>query len=103
MINMNNVINDYKAKVISLDAANEVLKDCGIQLNEKGKVAYEDISKINGIALLDSGSGFPDPTQIKNGKLVDGMASMYVNVIIGNLVFEIKDVDQKLVYYMEKK
>lgn len=100
MVNMNAVINDYKAKKIDLAEANKILEECGIQLEANGKVVCPDVNKINGIALLNSGTGSLDETIVKNGALVDDMGSMYVNVVIGNLIFEAES--NKLVFLMKK-
>ena len=84
MVNINEVIETYKKEIESASAedakaalakANEALKGTGIQLDpeknvikpEEAAVVCEDVSKINGFALLDTGTGTMDKVEIKKG------------------------------------
>ena len=106
MININEVIETYKKECFeatpaerkaALDKANEALKGTGIQLDpeknvikpEEAAVVCEDVSKINGFALLDTGTGTMDKVEIKNGKLVYSVGDMVAFVIIGDALFEV--------------
>ena len=81
----------------ALDKANEALKSTGIQLDpeknvikpEEAAVVCEDVSEINGFALLDTGTGTMDKVEIKNGKLVHSIGDMVAFVIIGDSLFEV--------------
>ena len=106
MTNINEVIEAYKRAVenasaeeakAALDKANEGLKGTGIQLDpeknvikpEEAAVVCEDVSKINGFALLDTGTGTMDKVEIKNGKLVYSVGDIVAFVVIGNALFEV--------------
>lgn len=104
MVFINEIIKEYEDGKITLEEANKKLKGTGIYLNpdknvigEKEKaVYYEDISKINGYALLDIGIGSKEKVMIKNGKLVDPIAenreqNVMGIVIIGNKFFYVHD------------
>lgn len=83
----------------ALDKANEALKDTGIQLDPEknvikpgeAAVVCEDVSKINGFAMLDTGTGSLDKVEIKNGKLVYSVGDMVAFVIIGDALFEVQN------------
>lgn len=107
MININEVIEAYKKEIekatndeerkVTLAKANEALKGTGIQLDpeknvikpEEAAVVCKDVSKINGFALLDTGTGTMDKVEIKNGKLVYSVGDIVAFVVIGNALFEV--------------
>ena len=107
MININEVIEAYKKEIekatndedrkAALAKANKALKGTGIQLDpeknvikpEEAAVVCEDVSKINGFALLDTGTGTMDKVEIKNGKLVYSVGDIVAFVVIGNALFEV--------------
>ena len=106
MVNINEVIEAYKKEIENASAedakaalakANEALKGTGIQLHpeknvikpEEAAVVCEDVSKINGFAMLDTGTGSLDKVEIKNGKLTCSVGDMFAFVIIGDALFEV--------------
>ena len=106
MVNINEVIETYKKEIenasaeeakAALTKANKALKGTGIQLDpeknvikpEEAAVVCEDVSKINGFALLDTGTGTMDKVEIKNGKLVYSVGDIVAFVVIGNALFEV--------------
>ena len=107
MTNINEVIEAYKKEIekatndeerkAALAKANEALKGTGIQLDpeknvikpKEAAVVCEDVSKINGFALLDTGTGTMDKVEIKNGKLVYSVGDIVAFVVIGNALFEV--------------
>ena len=106
MVNINEVIEAYKKEIENASAedakaalvkANKALKGTGIQLDpeknvikpEEAAVVCEDVSKINGFALLDTGTGTMDKVEIKNGKLVYSVGDIVAFVVIGNALFEV--------------
>lgn len=108
MININEVIEAYKKKIENASAedaktalakANEALKGTGIYLDPEknvikpGEVAIvcEDVSKINGFAMLDTGTGSLDKVEIINGKLKYSVGDMVAFVIIGDALFEVQN------------
>ena len=107
MANINEIIETYKKEIenattaeerkVVLDKANEALKGTGIQLDpeknvikpEEAAIVCEDVSKINGFAMLDTGTGSLDKVEIKNGKLVCSVGDMVALVVIGDALFEV--------------
>ena len=90
--------NDEERKA-ALDKANEGLKGSGIYLDPEknaikpgeAAVVCEDVSKINGFAMLDTGTGTMDKVEIKNGKLVYSVGDMVAFVVIGDALFEVQN------------
>lgn len=108
MSNITEIIEAYKKEVeeasveeakAALDKANEALKGTGIQLDpeknvvkpEEAAVVCDDVSKINGFALLDTGTGTMDKVEIKNGKLVYSVGEIVAFVVIGDALFEVQN------------
>ena len=109
MIDITNIILEYKNETenattaeerkAALDKANEGLKGSGIYLDpeknvikpEEVAVVCEDVSKINGFALLDTGTGTRDKIEIKNGKLAYSIGDTFAFVVIGDALFEVKN------------
>lgn len=51
-----------------------------------------DMKDINGYGMLDTGIGVMDKVKIEHSKLVNGgVGDMFALVIIGNLMFDVKD------------
>lgn len=113
MVNINEIIETYKKECfeatpaerkVALDKANEALKGTGISLNpdknavlpSEAAVVCEDVNKINGFALLDTGTGSLDKVEIINGKLKYSVGDMYALVIIsdkiaGDVMYEVQN------------
>lgn len=109
MTNINEVIETYKKEMekattveerkAALDKANEGLKGTGLYLDpdrntikpEEAAIVCEDVSKINGFALLDTGTGTMDKVEIKNGKLVYSVGEIVAFVVIGDALFEVQN------------
>ena len=109
MTNINEVIETYKKEMEKattveerkavLDKANEGLKGTGLYLDpdrntikpEEAAIVCEDVSKINGFALLDTGTGTMDKVEIKNGKLVYSVGEIVAFVVIGDALFEVQN------------
>ena len=97
MVNMYEIIKAFEAGEKTLEQANVELKGTGIQLDpeknvikpEEAAVVCEDVSKINGFAMLDTGTGSLDKVEIKNGKLVYSVGDMVAFVVIGDALFEV--------------
>lgn len=107
MVDINKALEDYKKecenatpaeRAEALKKVNETLKDTGLYVNpDKNNVkpsevalVCEDIKKINGYALLDTGTGSLDKVLIENGKLVDcNCGDMFALVKIGDILFEV--------------
>ena len=90
--------NDEERKA-ALDKANEGLKGTGLYLDPEKNVikpgeaaiVCEDVSKMNGFALLDTGTGTKDKVEIKNGKLTCSVGDMFALVVIGDALFEVQN------------
>ena len=88
--------NDEERKA-ALDKANEALQGSGIQLDPEkntikpgeAAIVCEDVSKINGFAMLDTGTGSLDKVEIINGKLKYSVGDMFALVVIGDALFEV--------------
>ena len=104
MVYINGIIESYEKGEITLEEANNKLKGSGIYLDpnknkieENEKAVYcDDVTKINGYALLDVGIGYKEKVLIKNGKLVDPIAenreqNVMGIVVIGNKIFYVHD------------
>lgn len=108
MININEVIETYKKEIENASAedakaalakANEALKGSGIYLDPEknvikpgeAAVVCEDVSKINGFALLDTGTVTRDKIEIKNGKLAYSIGDTFAFVVIGDALFEVQN------------
>lgn len=108
MANINEIIEAYKKECFeatpaerkaALDKANEALKGTGIYLDPEknvikpgeAAVVCEDVSKINGFAMLDTGTGSLDKVEIINGKLKYSVGDMVAFVIIGDALFEVQN------------
>ena len=108
MVNINEIIETYKRacfeatpaeRKVALDKANEALKGTGISLNpdknavlpSEAAVVCEDVNKINGFALLDTGTGSLDKVEIINGKLKHSVGDIVAFVVIGDALFEVQN------------
>ena len=111
MANINEIIETYKKECFeatpaerkaALDKANEALKGTGISLNpdknavlpSEAAVVCEDVNKINGFALLDTGTGSLDKVEIINGKLKQSVGDIFALVVIadkieGDTIYEV--------------
>lgn len=97
MVNMYEIIKAWEAGEMTLDEANAELKGTGISIDPKkneieegtGAIVFEDVSKINGFAMLDTGTGSLDKIEIKDGKLAHSMGDMFALVLIGDSMFEV--------------
>lgn len=99
MINIYETIKKYTDGTKTLEETNKALKFAGLYLdpeknvikNGEAAIAYKDISKITGYAMLDSGTGSLDKVAVKQGKLVDSVGSMKAFVIIGSTRFAVAE------------
>ena len=108
MVNINEVIETYKNEIenasaeeakAALEKVNAAIKGTGIHLDpeknvikpEEAAVVCEDVSKINGFALLDTGTGSLDKVEIINGKLKYSVGDIVAFVVIGNALFEVQN------------
>lgn len=97
MVNMYEIVKAWEAGEKTLEEANAELMGTGIYLDPKkqeieegaGAVVCEDVNKINGFAMLDTGTGSLDKVEIKDGKLVHSMGDMFALVLIGDSMFEV--------------
>ena len=101
MTNIYETIKKWEDGEITVEEANETLKDSGIKIDPNKQtinpgeeaILFDDPSKINGYAMLDTGTGTLDKVLIKNGKLVNvDLGEMYATVMFGSSVYrEVKN------------
>lgn len=99
MTNIYEIIKKFEDSKATLEETNEALKGTGVQVDPakndikegEGAVVCEDMSKINGYAMLDSGIGNLDKVLIKDGKLTTSVGEMYVLVLIGKTMFHVAE------------
>ena len=102
MINeINKIINKYSDGEYTAEKANEELAKIDSNLfidpnknvlsDSEKNVVVQDITKFSGSALMNSGTGTKNKVAIKNGKLVDGVGKMRVEIIIGAKIFHVKE------------
>ena len=93
MVDIYEICKDWEAGKISIDEANEKLSGSGVYLDPKAQeiaegesaVHYADVTKINGFARLDTGTGTLDKVEIKDGKLVNcDVGEMFALVIFAD-------------------
>ena len=97
MVNMYEIIKAWEAGEKTLEETNEALKGTGVYLDPKkneieegtGAVVCEDVTKINGFAMLDTGTGSLDKVEIVNGQLKYSIGNMFGLVLIGDTMFEV--------------
>ena len=101
MADINKILKQWVDGEKTLEETNEALKGTGIYINPdkqkiaegEGAVYCEDLSKINGYGLLDTGTGTLDKVKIKNGKLVDSIGNMAALVLVGDVHYKVIDGD----------
>ena len=101
MVDINKILKQWADGEKTLEETNEALKGTGIYVNPdkqkiaegEGAVYCEDLSKINGYGLLDTGTGTLDKVKIKNGKLVDSIGNMAALVLVGDVHYKVVDGD----------
>ena len=95
------ILKMYSAGELTLDQANEALKDKGFSLNpdkntiteaeRMDTVVGETPAEATGWGLLDSGTGSLDKVFVRNGKLVNcDMGEAFALCIIGGKSYEVK-------------
>ena len=103
MVDINKILKQWVDGEKTLEETNEALKGTGIYINPdkqkiaegEGAVYCEDLSKINGMIMVDDGIA-PFKAEVKNGKLVCPIAeSREQNVLamtdIGGIRLYIRD------------
>ena len=101
MVDINKILKQWADGEKTLEETNEALKGTGIYVDPdkqkitegEGAVYCEDLSKINGYGLLDTGTGTLDKVKIKNGKLVDSIGNMTALVLVGDVHYKVVDGD----------
>ena len=101
MVDINEVLKQWADGEKTVEETNEALKNTGIYVDPdkqkiaegEGAVYCEDLSKINGYGLLDTGTGTLDKVKIKNGKLVDSIGNMAALVLVGDVHYKVVDGD----------
>ena len=101
MVDINKILKQWADGEKTLEETNEALKGTGIYVDPdkqkitegEGAVYCEDLSKINGYGLLDTGTGTLDKVKIKNGKLVDSIGNMAALVLVGDVHYKVVDGD----------
>lgn len=99
MINITNEILKYSNGEYTLEEINNILKGTGISIDpnknkiDATKVAIicDDVTKINGYALLDTGTGSLDKVAIINGKLSQNIGKGCAMVIVGTRTYVVTD------------
>ena len=97
MVDINKILKQWADGEKTLEETNEALKGTGIYVDPdkqkitegEGAVYCEDLSKINGYGLLDTGTGTLDKVKIKNGKLVDSIGNMAALVLVGDVYYKV--------------
>ena len=97
MVDINKILKQWADGEKTLEETNEALKGTGIYVDPdkqkiaegEGAVYCEDLSKINGYGLLDTGTGTLDKVKIKNGKLVDSIGNMSALVLVGDVYYKV--------------
>ena len=97
MVNMYDIIKAWERGEKTLEQANTELKGTGIYIDPDknkiedgtGAVVCDNVSKINGYAMLDTGTGTLDKVMIKDGKLEYSIGDMFGLVLIGDTKFEV--------------
>lgn len=87
---------EYKNGKVTLEQLNEYLAPFGLGYDPEknvivdgGAVPCEDVTKINGYGLLDTGTGTLDKVMIKDGKLVDSIGNMPALVLVGDIYYKV--------------
>ena len=101
MVDINKILKQWADGEKTVEETNEALKGTGIYVDPdkqkiaegEGAVYCEDLSKINGYGLLDTGTGTLDKVKIKNGKLVDSIGNMAALVLVGDVHYKVVDGD----------
>ena len=101
MVDINKILKQWTDGEKTVEETNEALKGTGIYVDPdkqkivegEGAVYCEDLSKINGYGLLDTGTGTLDKVKIKNGKLVDSIGNMAALVLVGDVHYKVVDGD----------
>ena len=101
MVDINKILKQWADGEKTVEETNEALKGTGIYVDPdkqkiaegEGAVYCEDLSKINGYGLLDTGTGTLDKVKIKNGKLVDSIGNMASLVLVGDVHYKVIDGD----------
>ena len=101
MVDINKILKQWENGEKTLEETNEALKGTGLYVDPdkqkiaegEGAVYCEDLSKINGYGLLDTGTGTLDKVKIKNGKLVDSIGNMAALVLVGDVHYKVVDGD----------
>ena len=101
MVDIDNILKQWTDDEKTVEETNEALKGTGIYVDPdkqkiaegEGAVYCEDLSKINGYGLLDTGTGTLDKVKIKNGKLVDSIGNMAALVLVGDVHYKVVDGD----------
>lgn len=97
MVDINKILKQWADGEKTVEETNEALKGTGIYVDPdkqkiaegEGAVYCEDLSKINGYGLLDTGTGTLDKVKIKNGKLVDSIGNMAALVLVGDVYYKV--------------
>ena len=101
MVDIDKILKQWIDGEKTVEETNEALKGTGIYVDPvkqkiaegEGVVYCEDLSKINGYGLLDTGTGTLDKVKIKNGKLVDSIGNMAALVLVGDIRYKVVDGD----------
>ena len=101
MVDINKILKQWADGEKTVEETNEALKGTGIYVDPdkqkiaegEGAVYCDDLSKINGYGLLDTGTGTLDKVKIKNGKLVDSIGNMAALVLVGDVHYKVVDGD----------
>ena len=101
MVDINKILKQWADGEKTVEETNEALKGTGLYVDPdkqkiaegEGAVYCEDLSKINGYGLLDTGTGTLDKVKIKNGKLVDSIGNMAALVLVGDVHYKVVDGD----------
>lgn len=93
MVDIYEIVKDWEDGKITEEEANLKLIGTGViidsnkqKIEEGASAVYcEDTSKINGYAMLDTGTGTLDKVEIKNGELVNGdVGDTYALIVFGD-------------------
>ena len=100
------ILLDYSAGDATIEETNEALKEAGsdIQLDPNThRLTEEEIAattvsdnprEVNGWGLLDTGTGYKNKVEVRDGKLVNAeCGNMFALLLIGGRMYEVKDTE----------
>lgn len=96
MVINRNKFDEYEKGIITLDELNKYLSQFNMVYNpenntvtDDGATPCDDVTKINGYALVDTGVGRFNKMMVKNGRLVDNIGEIKAYAYVGDTCYSI--------------